>query len=420
MLYKLGLIVAALSLLVLAVACGDDDNGSATQSPAATSAAPTSEASKTPSGEPINILAVLSLAGPLQPYGEIEKAVAEIIVDDWNASGGILGRPVKLTIENDNGDSQQGVATIQEKLNSGHYDWVLPLFNDIAAGPALKEAAVMESSWNSNSILADVSKYPYYFNTPDLNDTGARAMLTYLTETLKAKRIAVLYAEDFVSPSFEAEFEQEAASFGVEIVGTESFTTDALDTTPQLIKLRDANPDVLVLSALPPHVGQALKDRVKLGWNIPVVGDNGVASIDLVPLVGVENLQGVSLLSYKAGVLTPSGEIPPELKSFHDQVKAKIGGPPPFPFFDYVMVHDMMQLIKVGIEGAGSSDAAAVTKYLETLDDHRPDPYPFLLQDMNFTAERHFPDNVNAFVIAKAAAPLDEGFYTFEADIPAQ
>ncbi|MDD1762945.1 MAG: ABC transporter substrate-binding protein, partial [Methanothrix sp.] len=408
--------LAALGLVVLALGCGGDDNET-TGTPASTAGTSTAAGSKTPSGEPINILAVLSLAGSLQPYGEIEKAVAEIVVDDWNADGGILGRPVKLTVENDSGDSTQGVATIQQKLNSSKFDWVLPLFNDIPAGPALADAKVMNSSWDSNSILADTTKYPYTFNTPNLNDTGAKAMLNYLTKTLKAKKIAVLYASDFVSPSFEQEFETAAKGFDVQVVGVESFAPDALDTTPQLIKLRDASPDVLVLSALPPAVGQALKDRTKLAWTVPVVGDNGVASIGLSALVGAADLEGVSLLAYKAGTLTSSGQVPTELKDFLAKVKAKIGASPPFPFYDYVMVHDTMQLIKVGIEGAGSSDAQKVTKYLEGMSSNPPTPYPFLLQKMNFTAQRHFPDNVNAFTIAKAGA-LTDGFHTWQADIP--
>jgi branched-chain amino acid transport system substrate-binding protein len=415
---KTGLVLAALALVLLGLACSSGDNA-ATGTPTGTAGTPTAAASKTPSGAPINILAVLSLAGPLQPYGEIEKAVAEIAVADWNADGGILGRPVNLTVANDSGDSTQGVATIQEKLTSGTFDWVLPLFNDIPAGPALADAKVMNSSWDSNSILADISKYPYTFNTPNLNDTGAKAMLTYLTQTLKAKKIGVLYANDFVSPSFEKEFETAASSFNVQVVDVESFDPTALDTTPQLIKLRDANPDVLVLSALPPAVGQALKDRTKLGWTVPVVGDNGVASIGLSSLVSSADLQGVSLLAYKAGTLTSSGQVPTNLQAFLAEVKGKIGGSPPFPFYDYVMVHDAMQLIKVGIEGAGSSNAQKVTTYLEGMSTNPPTPSPFLLQNMNFTAQRHFPDNVSAFVIAKAGS-LTDGFHTWQADIPSQ
>ncbi len=417
---RISVLLAVLLVAALAVACGDDDGEESTPTPAGTATSEPTATATPLSTEPINILGVWSLAGPYAPFGEITKAVAEIVVDEWNASGGILGRTVDLTIENDQGDFEQGVTLIQQHLEGGDVDWVLPLFNDIAAGPFIKDANVMESSWNSNSILADVDSYPTYFNTPNLNNTGAHAMLEYITETLGAKRIAGLFAIDFVSESFWAEFETVAADFDVEIVGVESFAADQLDTSPQLIKLRDTNPDVLVLSSLAPHVGQALKDRVKIGWDIPVIGDNGAAATDLTFTLGEESataLAGVSLLAYSAGALTPAGEVPAHLEDLVEKVEAKLGGPALFPFYDYAMVHDMMQLIKVGFEGAGTTDADAVTEYLENMDSDPPNPYPFLLQTMNFTPSRHFPDNEDAFVIVKAGA-LQGGFYTWEADIP--
>jgi len=55
-----------------------------------------SVANAAPKGDPIVIGAITNLSAP---YGASLKASMEIAVDDINSSGGILGRPVKLVIE---------------------------------------------------------------------------------------------------------------------------------------------------------------------------------------------------------------------------------------------------------------------------------------------------------------------------------
>ncbi len=68
-----------------------------------------------PSGKPIVIGQTLALTGPLAQTGQVHKIVGEIFIDNLNKAGGLLGRPVKWLLLDD--QSKPDVArTLYERL----------------------------------------------------------------------------------------------------------------------------------------------------------------------------------------------------------------------------------------------------------------------------------------------------------------
>jgi len=87
-----------------------------------------SAASGAPSGEPIKIGLDTALTGIVAAAGEGQSAVAQMFMDDVNASGGLLGRPIELVIE----DSASDPKTSNEKAKI-----LVSKGIDVAVGPAL-------------------------------------------------------------------------------------------------------------------------------------------------------------------------------------------------------------------------------------------------------------------------------------------
>ena len=56
---------------------------------------------QTPSGKPIVIGQTLALTGPLGQTGMVHKIVGEIMIEDLNKAGGLLGRPVEWKLYDD-------------------------------------------------------------------------------------------------------------------------------------------------------------------------------------------------------------------------------------------------------------------------------------------------------------------------------
>lgn len=116
-----GAMLAMLLVLVLA-ACGTTETtpsaSEAPQSEAPGSEAPESEAPESaapPSGEPIVVGSTLSLTGAFAATGAIHQIAGEQFVEQLNASGGLLGRPVEWMVLDDESD-QANVATLYERL----------------------------------------------------------------------------------------------------------------------------------------------------------------------------------------------------------------------------------------------------------------------------------------------------------------
>ena len=93
----------ALGLAVFGVAgCGGDDETT-------TTAAGSTETSAQPTGEPVVIGAIVSATGPNAPLGEPERNVLQMMEEQINSAGGVLGRPLKLVIIDDKSDSKEAV-----------------------------------------------------------------------------------------------------------------------------------------------------------------------------------------------------------------------------------------------------------------------------------------------------------------------
>jgi branched-chain amino acid transport system substrate-binding protein len=58
-----------------------------------------------------------SFSGPVASLTVAQKKVAQLLADEWNASGGIMGMQVKLVIEDDQGNPAQSVSVIQKFID---------------------------------------------------------------------------------------------------------------------------------------------------------------------------------------------------------------------------------------------------------------------------------------------------------------
>ena len=115
------LLVVALSLLVFgAIGCGGDDNDH-DRGPRRPTLPPSPDVSTdtttgAPTGDPIVFGAVLSATGPGSPLGEPERATLGMMETQINDAGGVLGRPIKIVIEDDQTNPKEAVTAVNKLL----------------------------------------------------------------------------------------------------------------------------------------------------------------------------------------------------------------------------------------------------------------------------------------------------------------
>jgi branched-chain amino acid transport system substrate-binding protein len=140
--------VAALGVSVLA-ACTNTSSSSSNPTPSGNSQAP------------ITIGASLSLAGDFSADGVAFEKGYQLWAKDVNARGGLLGRPVKLTILNDDSSPNQVVTNYQTLLGTNHVDLTFGPFSSLLTGPASSVAARY-----GTAFVEGAGGAPAVFDTP--------------------------------------------------------------------------------------------------------------------------------------------------------------------------------------------------------------------------------------------------------------
>jgi len=179
----------------------------------------------------------------------------EIVKDLVNAKGGVLGRPIKLVYEDNQGIPEKGRAATEKLITS---DKVVALAGGHQSSVCLAEIEVAHRYKvpyvNTNCWSDEVRKrgYPEVFNTSPYNTLVSSTMSTTLA-AMGVKRV-VAFAENTDFGIGQAKLTGEMLKQKAPQIEYKFETLDrsSKDFTAALLPLRANPPDVIVLSMLPP------------------------------------------------------------------------------------------------------------------------------------------------------------------------
>jgi branched-chain amino acid transport system substrate-binding protein len=355
--FLLLLTALVVGLMVVAVAgCG----GETTTTTAAEGTATTGGA--TPTGDPVVIGAIVSATGANSPLGEPERKVLEMMEGQINAVGGVLGRPVDIVVEDDKSDPKEAV-TAANRLIQQEKAVALIAASGSASTLAVKEITAQQGlpqiSMAASTAITNEEPYEWIWSTPHKNELAVTRALTYISEVLQAKKIAVLHDENAFGSDGMAAIEKSAGSFGLEIVAAESYKSNDTDLTAQLTKIKGSNPEAVMVWGTNPGPALAAKNMKQLGMNVPYVGSHGIANKTFIELAG-DAAEGVV---FPAGrLLVPSSITDPDQKKVTDEFiaayKAAYNAESPNTFAGYAF--EAVTLLVNAIEKAGSTDPKAI------------------------------------------------------------
>jgi branched-chain amino acid transport system substrate-binding protein len=146
----------------------------------------------------------------------------------------------------------------------------------LASAPVFNESKTASIAVSGSTALTPQTAN-YLFSYAPPGDVAARAMVAYAQDTLKAKSIAYI-GDNGAQAKIAAEaIKVEAAKRKLTVIATQEYEFRATDITPQMLTLRRANPDVLLMW---PGVGEdhglIVKTASDLNWKVRIV--NGQAT----------------------------------------------------------------------------------------------------------------------------------------------
>lgn len=323
------------------------------------------------SKEPVKIGLAAAMSGGSAASGEAIKRGIQIAMDEINAAGGVLGgRKLELVIRDDEGNPAKGVTIARELVER---EKAVTVFGGLHTTVALAQVAVWHElrtpymgAWAAGTNITRNGHTPNYVFRVSANDDYADKFLSrYATEVLKKSKPGLLLENTAWGQSNEAGLTKWLGEKGVKPAGIEKFNWGDPDMSPQLLRLRNAGADHIVLVANAPEGAQVVKSRAKIGWDTPMVSHWGISGGHFAELTG-ELSDGVAFLQTYSffGKQNERGQ------AVLRALKAKYGVKGPEDVIAPVgtaNAYDGMRLVALAIEQAGSTDGPKIRDALENL-----------------------------------------------------
>src|SRR5437867_3036903 len=228
--------------------------------------------------EPIRVGHVASLTGDTATFGQSTDRGMRMALEEINARGGALGRPIELLSEDDRSITEEARTAAQKLLQR---DQVVALLGEIAssrslaAAPEAQRARVpMISPGSTNPKVTEVGDY--IFRACFIDPFQGTVMARFAREQLDVKKVAILFdfKQDY-SVGLADYFRDTFKKLGGEIVAEERYTSGDIEFRAQLTTIRAAQPDAIFVPGYYTELGLIAKQARELGIDVPLLGGDG-------------------------------------------------------------------------------------------------------------------------------------------------
>ncbi|WP_312815651.1 ABC transporter substrate-binding protein [Sedimentibacter sp.] len=312
-------------------------------------------------GDTIKIGWIGSLTGDQAVWGTCESNTVKMLIEEVNAKGGLLGKQVEGIYYDTKGDAAEAVNAVKRLITQ---DGVVAILGPNASGQAISISAVLEQykvpdiatvATNPKVTVGDDGNVkPYNFRVCFIDPYQGAVAAGYAYDRLGLKNAAILYdvASDY-SQGFTEFFEKTFIEKGGKIVAKEGFKEGDVDFRPQLSKIKDAKPDLILMPYYYKEVALSANQARDLGINATLIGGDGWPSEQLMEMAA-KSIEG----SYVVNHLDFND---PEVKPLQEAYRAKYNLPMELNGY---MAHDAFKLLEAAIIDASSADPEKITESL--------------------------------------------------------
>ncbi|MBZ9672837.1 substrate-binding protein [Mesorhizobium sp. B2-1-8] len=216
---------------------------------------------------PIKIGLIAELTGPLSFMGIANANLTTMLVDDINAGGGLLGRPVKLIIEDGETTDSAAKARAAKLVDVDKVDLVV---GGIYSSTRL--AIKSEAVTRGKTLYIYTEQYEGQENDGLIFCTGpvpaqqVEPLIPWLMETTGAKSF-YLPSADYIWPHIlNKAASRVVRANGGEIVGEEYFPLDTVDFRRTVQQIMASGADVVFNTIVPPGLTPFLDELDKAGF----------------------------------------------------------------------------------------------------------------------------------------------------------
>jgi branched-chain amino acid transport system substrate-binding protein len=317
--------------------------------------------SAAPTGKPIVIGGSISLTGRFADGGKYTQQGYQMWVDDQNAKGGLLGRPLELKTYDDQSDAATGIRLYERLVNEDKVDLLVGPYGSALTAPTTNVA----ERYKMAMICPEDAAPATFQRGLKTVFQGLPAAVHYVDGVIamaKEKNLKTIafVGEDSPFPhAIASGIADVAARAGLSVVFTEYYPPNSTDFSALVQKIKAANPDVVLGGAFVPD-SIALTRGLKQVNFAPKILYLAIGGSDpaFFPAVGPDSEGVMASTAWSPTLKTPGND------AFTRDFTAKFGRPP-----DYhsASAYSGLMVLAEAVRRAGAIDQDKIVANLSAI-----------------------------------------------------
>lgn len=318
--------------------------------------------------DPVVIGASIAQTGPASSLGAGEVKAINLYVAQVNAKGGIAGHPLKVVILDSASQPQNDVLNVRKMITQDNAVGIICCTTSpesMAILDTVARAKVPNISLGASAAIVEpVAERHWIFKTPPLDSLMIGAEVKDM-QNQKITTVGFLGFSDAYGQGGLREFKEAAGPAGIKIVANEQFARTDTNLSAQAAKLVAANPQAVLIWAIPPGANVAQKALQAAGYKGTIYQSYGVTNETFLRLGGA-SLDGtrVSVLPVIVYDRLPASlSFKPVVEQFVKDYRAANSGETPSSFaghaYDSAMIFSLtaQKILAAGKIGVSDTDA---------------------------------------------------------------
>jgi branched-chain amino acid transport system substrate-binding protein len=325
----------------------------------------TGDLAKVP-GNSLKVALLAPLSGIWFSSGEPTRNAVQMATDEWNRSGGLLGRPIELVMEDSQCEPEPAARAASKVIDQDGVRFIIGevcprasiSVSEIASARGVVQISPMASD-PAVTVDANGKVKPYTFRACYVDPFQGVIGANFAWRSLKAKTAFILLDPGNtytvgLAESFEAAFNKGGGA----IVGKGEYAADATDFTAVLSQAADARPEVLYVPDYYNVANLIVAQAKQRGLTIPIIGADGWDS----PYLDRKVMDGEYFTTSFS-----SDDPRPIVQDWVKRYRAAYGGWRPDA--RATLAYDAANILYTAIKEANSDDPARVKDALAALKD---------------------------------------------------
>ncbi|WP_421991399.1 ABC transporter substrate-binding protein [Roseococcus sp.] len=235
------------------------------------------------------------LTGPNAQYGAQWKDSFDLALEELNPTAQI---PIQYVFEDSQSDPRQSVAIAQKFVNDPRIIMELGDFSSpasMAASPIYQRARLVQFGFTNSH--PDFTKGGDYMWSSSISQAEEQPNLAdYAVSGLGKRRLGLIHLNTDWGVTSRNLFQAAATQKGAVVTQAEGFLPNERDFRSTLVRIRDSNPDCIVIIAYYADAATIVRQIRTLGLPQPIVAVSSVYSPKLIELGG-EAVNGVHVIT---------------------------------------------------------------------------------------------------------------------------